>query len=492
MNAIQKVRDIFTPEFKNEYFIMIKDFSAIVFPQILYFCCTHLQLSINLFFISITYHEGIMLNAVGISHIYANITTSVIFFGISGALDTLASNAYGKKNFRLIGVYFDRCRYISICFFLFIVPFHLIFARSILKLLQVEDSVMDMMIPYILIFVFAQLFQVNFQINSKLFVLIEKSYINLYLSVFALIFHTVFCGFFVYILNLGIKGGSLTFVTTALFNTLASTYVAHRLDLPKETFIYFSKDGLHGWFEYLKIAFPNTLLSLGEWVGFELQAIMSIFISSYAYTINILVLNLETLAFPYTIGISTGIAMKTGDRLMTSSSYELKKFIFVCYSFSFALSIVVLFFFFFFSSTFFYIMAPDETIYLRCCEIIPYLLCYVYCSNGYYVFMNALKGMGYLRNPTVAIFFTFYVVQPILSYLFAFKMKLEVKGIWMSLVIGAFITFLLFFYWVFSFDLEKLKVKAEQRVKNDHKNIINIEMKPIMSTEDLNRERLME
>lgn len=485
MNAIQKVKDLITPEFRNEYWIIIKDFSAIVFPQILYFCCTFLQLSINLFFISITYHDAILLNAVGISHIYANVTTSAVFFGISGALDTLASNAYGRKNFRLIGVYFDRCRYISICFFVFIVFFHFFFARNILNLLQVEDSVMNMMIPYIVIFVLAQLFQVPFNINSKLFVLIEKSYINLYLSIVALALHTLLCGFLIYICDLGIKGGSLAFVSTALFNSVSSTYVAHRLDLPGETFIYFSKDGLHGWFEYLKIALPNTLLSLGEWVGFEIQAIMSIFISQYAYTINILVLNLESLCFPYTIGISTGVAMKTGDRLMNSSSYELKKFVLICYSFSFALSIGAIILILLFGSTFFYIMAPDEAIYLRCCEIIPILLIYVYCGNGYYVFMHALKGMGYLRNPTIAVFFNFYVVQIILSYLFAFKMKLEVKGIWLSLTIGAAMTFSLFSYWVFSFDLEKLKIKAEQRVKNDHKNIEKIEMASIEPTRSI-------
>lgn len=188
-----------------------------------------LQMSINLLFISLKYRNSTLLNAVGISHIYVNVTTAVVFSGIAGALDTLASNAYGKQNYRLIGAYFDKCRFISIVFFVFIMAFHTFFSKTLLKFLKVDDSVMIMVIQYVQIYVLAQLLQVNFQMYSKLFVLIEKSYYNLYLSIGTMTIQAICCGIFVFVCELGIKGGSLSFLIAAIFDSVISTIIAHHL-----------------------------------------------------------------------------------------------------------------------------------------------------------------------------------------------------------------------------------------------------------------------
>lgn len=486
MNTIQKIKDYFTPELKNEISMVVKDFSYIAFPQILFYCCMFLQMSINLLFISLKYRNATLMNAVGISHIYVNVTTAVVFSGIAGALDTLASNAYGKKNFRLIGAYFDRCRFISIAFFMLILAFHTIFSKTLLGYLKVDDSVMGMVIRYVQIYVFAQLFQVNFQMYAKLFVLIEKSYYNLYLSVGAMGVHTICCSFFIFVCNFGIIGGAMSFLITAIFESTVATVIAHHLDLPSETFKYFTKEGLQEWSEYFKYAIPNIFLGLGEWVGYEIQGIMAIYISPEAYTVNIIVINFENLTFPYTIGLSVAIAMKTGERLMTASSNDLKRFVTIVYGFSLCLSVIVLTIVYIFSSPFFSLMAPEENIYKKCCEIIPFLMAYILFTNGFYFFMHVLKGFGYLRNPTIATFVNFYLIQISLTYIFCFVFNCEVNGIYTSMSIGSLLTFMLFAYWTYSKDIDVLKQNAEDRISNDEKKILKIEMKPIQSDEENN------
>ena len=73
---------------------IIIEFGIIVYPLILFNYCLFSYGSINLFFISRTYKDSDMINAIGIANLYVNITTGVIINGISCALDTLASNAY--------------------------------------------------------------------------------------------------------------------------------------------------------------------------------------------------------------------------------------------------------------------------------------------------------------------------------------------------------------------------------------------------------------
>ena len=70
------------------------EFGSIVIPLILFNYWIYSYGSINLFFISRTYKDPDMINAIGISNLYINFTTVIILIGIIGAFDTFASNAY--------------------------------------------------------------------------------------------------------------------------------------------------------------------------------------------------------------------------------------------------------------------------------------------------------------------------------------------------------------------------------------------------------------
>ena len=108
MNSINN----FIKDFKG----IVIEFGSIVLPLILFNYCIYSYGSINLYFISRTYKDPDMINAIGMANLYINVTTVIIIIGITGALDTLASNAYGAKNYKLMGIYFHRCRYIGILF----------------------------------------------------------------------------------------------------------------------------------------------------------------------------------------------------------------------------------------------------------------------------------------------------------------------------------------------------------------------------------------
>ena len=173
--------------FLRDFKQIVIEFGTIVYPLILFNYCLFSYGVINIYFISKTYKDSDMINSIGISNLYINITTGVIINGITGALETLASNAYGAKNYKLMGIYFDRCRYISITFWVIMAIFHYFFARNILGFLKVEERVIELALEYICIEVFALLVDLNFYVNQKHLVLIEKPKINFYISFFILI-----------------------------------------------------------------------------------------------------------------------------------------------------------------------------------------------------------------------------------------------------------------------------------------------------------------
>lgn len=478
-NMITKIKGFFNKDLANDVNEVFKDYKNIVFPQILFLCCLYLQGSINIFFVSIKYKDADMLNAVGISNLYVTITTAVIMSGIMGALDTLGSNAYGAKNYKLLGIYFDRCRYVALTFWISISLFHYFCARSVLGLLKVEDRVVELVLEYVSLFVFSYLFSINFQINTKHFVLIEKSHYNLMISGTSLILHTFMCGFFVCICNFGLRGVSAAVVITSIYNLIVSTVIIHRQGLPPESLVYFTKDGTREWWAFMKVAIPGILMSGGEWLGYEIQGIFAIYISTTAYSTAVLTMNLESTLFPYTFGISTAVSLKAGEKLITQSTDVLKRYISICYAFAFTLSVFVFICIYNFGGYYLYVMSPNEEIYERCIEVLGLVCWFVFADCAYYFFMGVLKAIGYLRNPTIVTFMVSYGINITLTYILAYRYELEVKGIWLSLSTGCTCGTSIFIYWVYTFDLEVIKENAIKRINHDNNKILRIEMENI-------------
>ena len=405
---------------------IVIEFGTIVYPLILFYYCFFSYGSINLFFISRTYKDSDMINAIGIANLYVNITTGVIINGITGALETLASNAYGAKNYKLMGIYFDRCRYIAMTFWSIMGIIHFFFARTILGYLKVEERVIELTLEYIAISIFSLLISIYFFVNQKHLVLIEKPKINFYVSLFSLIIQIIAGYLLVVLFKFGVRGSALSYLISSIFNSVTSTIILKRMDLEEGSLVFFTKDGLKDWNNYLKIAIPSVLISGGEWIGYELQSIFAIYISPLEYSTQIILVNLELIMFPYTGAINSAISMKSGDKLMTMKPEKLKNYFLMAYLFSFLCSIFVIIIIIFFGNYYFLIMSPNEEIYSNCCRIKLMVCWYIFAENAYYFYMGCLKGYGYLKNTTFVTIIMFFVISPILIYFLALRWSLGV------------------------------------------------------------------
>ena len=262
----------------------------------------------------------------------------------------------------------------------------------------------------------------------------------------------------------GVRGSAFSYFIASLFNTSSSTLILKRMNLEEGSLVFFTKEGLNNWKNYLDVAIPGVL-------GYELQSIFAIYISPLDYSTQIIVINLEMLTFPFTGAINSAISMKSGEKLMTMEPTKLKKYFLMSYLFSFLGIKTVLILVIIFGDYYFYIMSPKEDIYLNCCRI-KYILCwYIFSANAYYFFLGCLKGYGYLRNTTIVTMIMFFVISPFLIYNLSFRNKYGVKGIWESSSISMTLADILFVYWVFSFDLIKIKELANKRINADNINI---------------------
>ena len=346
-------------KFIHDFKLIAIEFGTIVYPITLYNYCLFSYGSINIFFISRTYKDIDMINAIGIANLYVNLTTGIIIGGITGALETLAANAYGNKNYKLMGIYFDRCRYISISYWIIISIFHFFFARTILGFLKVEERVIELTLEYISISVFSYLVEINFLINEKHLILIDKPKINFYISIFSLMIQIITGYILVVLFRLGVRGSALSYFFASLFNCVSSTIILTKMNLEEGSLVFFTKDGLKDWRNYLDVAVPGILISGGEWIGYELQSIFAIYISPLDYSTQIILINLESLCYPYTGAINSAISLKSGEKLMKVKPEKLKLYFLMSYLFAFIVCIFVIFLLILLGDYYFYIMAPN-------------------------------------------------------------------------------------------------------------------------------------
>ena len=92
-------------------------FTLIFFPTVFSQLVGMAQEVTNLIFIG-QLNEPAMLAGVGLGNVIMNVLGLSVIFGMNGALETLVSQAYGRGNLQLCGVYLRRGRLIMTLFFI--------------------------------------------------------------------------------------------------------------------------------------------------------------------------------------------------------------------------------------------------------------------------------------------------------------------------------------------------------------------------------------
>ena len=80
-----------------------------------------------------------------------------------------------------------------------------------------------------------------------------------------------------------------------------------------------------------------------------------------------------------------------------------------------------------------------------------------------------IKAMGYQKYATYICLVGYWIISIPLAYVFAFTLKIGVRGIWMGSPIGLFCVSSAFLYLIYSADFEELSRKISDRILEENK-----------------------
>ena len=272
-------------------------------------------LFMNILFIS-SLNDPILLSGCGLGFATVNLVVFSINVGLWGGIDTLVSQAYGRRDYYLWGVYLNTSRIILIFLML----------MQILLLINCEDIFLFLNQPpessviaqaYILSVLPGVFLNSHFECVRR-FLLVQGIYYPvLYVIMTSLWIHIISLYIYIVCLEWAIKGIAIATATTYLFNfILIHAYAQWKKDLiPRESWHWFDKN----WFIqiplYLKYGFPAWVMCLAEWWAFECIILMTGWLGINELSATVIMYNWGLILYMLPLGISHTSTSLVGNNL---------------------------------------------------------------------------------------------------------------------------------------------------------------------------------
>ncbi|GJN38669.1 hypothetical protein PR202_gb27734 [Eleusine coracana subsp. coracana] len=254
-------------------------------------------------------HLGeLQLAGVSLAASLANVTGFSFLAGMAGALDTLCGQAFGARQFHLLGIYKQRAMLVLT---LACIPITLAwaFADQILLLIGQDRDVAAeageyarWLIPSLAAFVPLTCHTRFLQAQSLVVPVMASSGVTALTHVFV-------CYALVYKAGMGSKGAALsTAISYAINLTILALYV--RLSSAcKRTWTGFSAEAFAGLRDFAKLAVPSAMMVCLEWWSFELLVLLSGVLPNPKLETSVLSICINTATLLYMVPLGLGISI---------------------------------------------------------------------------------------------------------------------------------------------------------------------------------------
>jgi MATE family multidrug resistance protein len=447
------------------------------FPTMLFFLCLFFQLTTNLIYIGQTAKpedKVKMIEGIGMTHTYLEITFLPFAVGLIGGFETLGSNAYGMKNYKLFGLYYQRGLIIALSFAVVMTIVHYFTAIKFLALFGIDAQVLIYLEEYLHVTIFFIIPDIVFSANHRYINIVSKSYVNLIILVITICLHPLWCYIYIVLLDLGIKGAGLAIVTSQCLNALFGCIYIWGIKPCPESVFCINRDSFRGLWSYLKIAIPSTLLVCAEWWSIETQALITLWASNDDFAAQTLLNNISLNLYTISIGFGVPSVVFVGKLITNSTISKTKRYAKVIFFYglivmSIAAGIVVLF-----RDQIIHIFMKDSdtqtvvskavkaTVIVCAANVLDYI------QNN---FAGVLRGLGKQLIASVVTFVNCWLIQSSLAILFGIYFKLGVFGVWMGIACGYLLNSISYFIVLVRLDYPKVQKEIIERVEKDNEDV---------------------
>lgn len=462
-NAIEDGKEI-TSSYHREGQVIAFNALPLIFTFIL-------QNSLSLASIFSVSHLGTTeLGAVTLGSMTANITGLAAIQGLCTCLDTLCSQAYGAKNYHLVGVLIQRCAVITIIAFLPIMYIWWFWSENILSLMIPERELCFLASRYLRITLFGvpgfilfecgkRFLQCQGIFHASTIVLFVCAPLNAFMNYVFVWNKTIGIGYLGAPLSVAINYWLMA------LGLLIYTLTTKHENKPLRCWngIIKRKQIFKNWKKMFNLALPGIIMVEAEFLGFEILTIFASHISTAALGAQSIVATIASLAYqvPFSISVSTStrVANLVGASLFQNCIISCK----VSLLLSFCCSSFNMFIIFTFRNQIAHAFSSEIDVIDLVVSTLPLLACMQLFDAFNASTAGCLRGQGRQKIGGYINLFAFYCIGIPMAKFLTFDMNFGIRGLWIGITCALIAMSVCQSYAVFHGDWSRIIQDAKSR-----------------------------
>ncbi|XP_062152007.1 protein DETOXIFICATION 16-like isoform X4 [Alnus glutinosa] len=270
-----------------------------------------LQYSLQVISVMFNGHLGqLPLSGASMGSSFASVTGFTVLLGMGSALETLCGQAYGAKQYHMLGVHTQRAMLtlLALSFPLALIWYYtstILIALGQDHEISTEAGVFNCwMIPSLFAYGLLQCLNRFLQTQNNVVPMLIT-------SGFTALLHVFVCWVLVFKVGLGIKGSALAITISNWVNVLLLAIYVEVSPACMKTWTGFSKEALHDVLSFIKLAVPSAIMICFEYWSFEMVVLLSGLLPNPKLETSVLSISLNTCWMVYMISVGLGGAIST-------------------------------------------------------------------------------------------------------------------------------------------------------------------------------------
>lgn len=409
------------------------------------------------------------LAAVSLANLMANITAFGPIEGITSALSTLCPQAYGRKDYKAVGLHAVRC---VLLLLLLWIPNYLLWTYGSFPLLNMIVpevracelaaeylGVLIWGIPGFVVFeVLKQYLQAQGIFHASTVVLFVFAPLNVVITYLMVFNKTIGMGF--------IGAPMAVVITDTMMAAMLLCYTCFINGY--QCWCGFSMDYFRRWSRMLKLAGPGIVMILAEWLAYEVVSIMAARFGTEALAaqsvITTICITVYQIPFAISVAGSTRVAWFIGSSSKLAAITSTKAVLVISLVFT-VLNVTVISLFRYQISSLF---STDVAVIELSSKVLIVGAVYQIPDCLAAVLGGVLRGQGKQYIGGYLNLFSYYVLALPLSYVLGFYFDLELIGLWWGLSLGVLCTAIYELFYIINTDWDKvIKNSLEEDLRNN-------------------------
>ncbi|URD82247.1 MATE efflux family protein [Musa troglodytarum] len=431
------------PKSGGEFFVEIKRQLSLAGPLIASSLLQNILQVISVMFVG---HLGeLALSGASMATSFAGVTGFSFLLGMSTALDTMCGQAFGAKQYHMLGIHMQRA---MLALTLVSLPVAVIwsYTGSILKLCGQDPEIATeaglyarWMIPTIFAYGLLQCHVRFLQTQNIVFPMMLST------GVTALL-HVLVCWLLVYKSGLGSKGAAVAISISYWTNVLLLALYVRLSPACKKTWVGFSRGALHDMSSFIKLAVPSATMVCLEFWSFELLVLLSGILPNPKLETSVLSISLNTASMvfmvPFGLGaaVSTRVSNELGAGHPQAASLAVKVVVFLAITEGLIVGLTMILA----RGIWGYAYSNVEEVVRYVAIMMPILATSNLLDGMQCVLSGVARGCGWQKIGALVNLGAYYIVGIPSAVLLAFVFHVGGKGLWMGIICGLLVQMLLF------------------------------------------------